>query len=270
MSASVATRGGASRIGVAVGVLGQHALGEQPLAQLPARRAAGHHVEPGPQAADPHLGQPPVAHERRQPLAQPLPQDRRLPLVLAGHEHLHHLVADGGRERVAAERRAVGAGRDDVEHVVVGRDRRDRVETAAQRLAEHVDVGHHALVVAREGAAGPPQTRLDLVGDHEHVVLAADRPHVAQEALRRDDHAALALDRLEQHRDGRGRALSSMTARSASASPYGTRRKPGVNGPYAADASASSEKLTIVVVRPWKFPPMTMTTASSSGTPLTW
>ena len=156
-----------------------------------------------------------------------------------------------------------------VEHVVVGRDRRDRVETAAQCLAEHVDVGHHALVVAGEGAAGPSQTRLDLVGDHEHAALAADRPHVAQEAFRRDDHATLALDRLEQHRDGPV-TVSSMTALSAAASPYGTRRKPGVNGPYAADASASSEKLTIVVVRPWKFPPMTMTTASSSGTPLTW
>jgi len=38
-------------------------------------------------------------------------------------------------------------------------------------------------------------------------------------------------------------------------------RKPGVYGPKPARASSSVEKLTIVVVRPWKFPPNTMITA---------
>ena len=35
-------------------------------------------------------------------------------------------------------------------------------------------------------------------------------------------------------------------------SPYGTMRKPGVYGPKSSRASGSVEKLTIVVVRPWK------------------
>ena len=46
------------------------------------------------------------------------------------------------------------------------------------------------------------ETGLDLVGDHQHVALGAQRAQVAQEALGRHDHAALALDRLEEHGDG--------------------------------------------------------------------
>ena len=40
-------------------------------------------------------------------------------------------------------------------------------------------------------------------------------------------------------------------------------------GPNEARASGSVEKLTIVVVRPWKLPSNAMITASSAGTPLT-
>jgi hypothetical protein len=39
----------------------------------------------------------------------------------------------------------------------------------------------------------------------------------------------------------------------ASASPYGIEMKPGVNGPNPSRAWWLEEKLTIVVVRPWKF-----------------
>jgi len=46
-------------------------------------------------------------------------------------------------------------------------------------------------------------------------------------------------------------------------------RNPGVYGPKSARESSSVEKLTIVVVRPWKFPLNTMITAWSAGTPLT-
>ena len=45
---------------------------------------------------------------------------------------------------------------------------------------------------------------------------------------------------------------SSIAAASAARSPYGTIRKPGVYGPKSSRASGSVEKLTIVVVRPWK------------------
>ncbi len=60
-----------------------------------------------------------------------------------------------------------------------------------------------------------------------------------------------------------------MAAASASASPYGTTRNPGVYGPNEARASGSVEKLMIVVVRPWKLPSNATMTASSAGTPLT-
>ncbi len=63
--------------------------------------------------------------------------------------------------------------------------------------------------------------------------------------------------------------VSSIAAASAAASPYGTRRKPGVNGPNPPVASGSSEKLMMLIVRPWKLPPTTMMVACPSGTPFT-
>ncbi|GAA3292273.1 hypothetical protein GCM10020295_11150 [Streptomyces cinereospinus] len=50
---------------------------------------------------------------------------------------------------------------------------------------------------------------------------------------------------------------------------YGTIRKPGVNGPNPVRAVSSVEKLTIVVVRPWKLSAATTIVARSAGTPLT-
>ena len=64
--------------------------------------------------------------------------------------------------------------------------------------------------------------------------------------------------------------FSSIASASAAASPYGTVTNPGVYGPKPARAAGSSEKLMIVVVRPWKLPPMTTIVARPSGTPLTW
>ncbi|MNX23551.1 hypothetical protein D3C86_535520 [compost metagenome] len=55
-----------------------------------------------------------------------------------------------------------------------------------------------------EEAAGAAEAGLDLVGDHQHAVLAADRGGLAQEAGGRDDHAGLALDGLEEERGGVG------------------------------------------------------------------
>ena len=98
--------------------------------------------------------------------------------------------------------RAVLAGLEHAEHVAVGDDRRDRHDAAAERLAEHVHVGHDALVVAGEGPAGAAEAGLDLVGGEQHVLLGAELADAAQVAVGRDHHAALALDRLEQHGHG--------------------------------------------------------------------
>ncbi len=63
--------------------------------------------------------------------------------------------------------------------------------------------------------------------------------------------------------------LAVIAASRAARSPYGTVTKPGVNGPKPSRASGSSEKPTMVVVRPWKLPEATMISARSAGTPLT-
>ncbi|MGC0369449.1 hypothetical protein RKD05_001701 [Microbacterium sp. SLBN-111] len=93
-------------------------------------------------------------------------------------------------------------GTDDAEDVLVRDDGGQGQDATAQRLAEEIDVGHDAFAVARERLAHAAEARLDLVGDEQHVVLGADLPHPAEEPLRRDDDAGLALDRLEEHRGG--------------------------------------------------------------------
>ena len=69
------------------------------------------------------------------------------------------------------------------EYIPVGDDGGQRNHAAAERFAQQVDVGHDAEVVARECASGPCQTRLDLVGDHQHVVLGAQRADARQEVV---------------------------------------------------------------------------------------
>ena len=91
-------------------------------------------------------------------------------------------------------------GSQDAQYAAVGNHRRQRHHPAAQCLAEQVDVGHDTPVLTRESAPGAREARLDLVGDHQHVVLAAQCPHRGQVVIRRHDDAGLALDRFEQHR----------------------------------------------------------------------
>ena len=87
------------------------------------------------------------------------------------------------------------------EHLLGGHHRRDRDDPAAERLAQHVDVGDDALELAGERRAGAAQAGLDLVGDEQHVGRGAQLADPREVAGRRHDHAGLALDRLEQDRD---------------------------------------------------------------------
>ncbi len=57
-------------------------------------------------------------------------------------------------------------------------------------------------MIGSEQAAGAAEPGLDLVGDEEDVVARADLADPPQVPLGRDDHAALALDRLDD--EGRG------------------------------------------------------------------
>src|SRR6185369_5225558 len=64
--------------------------------------------------------------------------------------------------------------------------------------------GPDAFVLEGEPAAGAAQPRLHLVDDQQHVVAVAPFAQLREEALRRYDHAGLALDRLDQHGAGIG------------------------------------------------------------------
>ena len=117
--------------------------------------------------------------------------------------------------------------------------------------AEHVPVGHARPTPARcrrrapcragrrrrstpscsqaSVRAGPPEPGLDLVGDEQHLVARASaRRTPGQVAGRRDQHAGLTLDRLQQHRDD-------VVVDRVCAAPRDRRRarvtKPGVYGP---------------------------------------
>ena len=125
--------------GLAVRLLGEDAVVEQLLADVPAGAQLGADVDPRPQPPGPHRVDA-VADELAEAGGQPGAEGRRPLLELARVQHRDHLPADRGGQRVAAEGRAVGARGDHLEHVAVGRDRRHRVEPAAQRLAEDVDV----------------------------------------------------------------------------------------------------------------------------------
>ena len=81
---------------------------------------------------------------------------------------------------------------------------RDRIEAAGQRLADQGQVGLDALVLLGQQLAGAAEAGLDLVEDQDDVVAGAELARGAQIAGRRDDHARLALDRLDQEGDGVG------------------------------------------------------------------
>ena len=62
------------------------------------------------------------------------------------------------------------------------------------------DVGHHAEILGREAGAEAAEAGDDLVEDQQDAVLVADLAQPLQVALRRDQHAGRARDRLDDHR----------------------------------------------------------------------
>jgi hypothetical protein len=143
-----------------------------------------------------------VAHEALESSVQPGAQHPRPLLRFAGREHLDDRKPNGCRERIAPERRPVLARTQHSQHILVADDRAHRHDAAAERLAEQVEVGHDADEVARERRPGAAEAGLDLVRDHENLPAARDVADRRQEIGGRHDDAGLALDRLEQHRDG--------------------------------------------------------------------
>ena len=198
------TSGGASRMRGAVGLLDQHAAGQQPLADArvrPSRPGSTSTPAHRPRAAHRHEA---AADQRAQPRVAAGGQLARPPLVAPRSPSSRTTARpDGGGQRVAAERGAVAARAQHAEHVLGGHHRRHRHDPAAERLAQHVDVGDHALEVAGERRArsvpGPDWISSATNSTSVAVHSLADAGQVAG---RGHDHPGLALDRLEQHRDG--------------------------------------------------------------------
>ena len=108
-------------------------------------------------------------------------------------------------DRVAAERAAVGSGRP--VHLLGPRDERSERETRRDALGQTDDVGLHVPVLDGEQLSGPAHARLHLVDHHQDAMLECELAQPRQEIVRRDQVAALALDRLDEdrrHALGRG------------------------------------------------------------------
>jgi hypothetical protein len=114
-------------------------------------------------------------------------------------DDLDRLDRGGAGDRVAAEGGAERSGPERVEEVGAPGDGSDGI-ARPERLRGHEQVGRHARVLDREHAAGARHARLDLVSDEQDVVTLADRGDALQEARRRHDEPALALDGLDDDR----------------------------------------------------------------------
>ena len=175
------------------------AVGRAAPGRRPARRGRALDVELGgeqqaPTAHGRHAGQ--AAERGREPV-HPAARPG------AGGVDAPHLVDDGehggGRDRRAAVRAAVVAGREHGGDVAPRPACADR-HTVAHRLGHRHHVGRHAGVLEAEPRAGAAEPGLDLVDDHQRAGVVAqltDRPQVA--VGRRVD-AALALHGFDQHR----------------------------------------------------------------------
>ena len=86
--------------------------------------------------------------------------------------------AGGHRYRVPTVREDVLEGgrrvHECLANVVANRHRRERGIAAADALAQDHEVGHDAVVLDAEVAAGPTEARDDLVDDQQHAVAIAD------------------------------------------------------------------------------------------------
>ena len=106
----------------------------------------------------------------RQPGLEVLAERRGAALELAGRQHLDHRGADRAASGLPPKVEPCSPGRSTPSTSRFATTAETGHDAAAERLAEQVDVGHDALVVAREGLAGAAEAGLDLVGDEQHVV----------------------------------------------------------------------------------------------------
>ncbi len=105
-------------------------------------------------------------------------------------QYVESSQADRGCDRIAAERAAVVARRENLHHLATGQKQRHRQQPAAERFAKHDAVRRHAIVLARQEPAGPAKPGLDLVAQQQHAIAAARDASGKSSRLRRDSLAA--------------------------------------------------------------------------------
>ena len=85
---------------------------------------------------------------------------------------VHRFDRRGARDRAAAVRAADAAEMRRVQDLGAAGDGADRHARAERLRADH-QIGHHAVVLDGEQAAGSPEAALHLVGDHHDAVRVA-------------------------------------------------------------------------------------------------
>ncbi len=142
-------------------------------------------------------------------LPQPIEKAGAHPRGVFNHIFFHQHFKGGSRhragQRVAPESAAVLSRFEDIQHLRVGKHRRNGVKAARKRLAHQGDVRFDAFMLFGQQFAGAAEAGLDFVQDHHHIVPTAQVTRLFQITRRRKDHAGLALNRLHHESNGLGR-----------------------------------------------------------------
>ena len=144
------------------------------------------------------LHRPQAIHEALPQLCRPSSEVFILDDLQRSHGHRR-------RQGVAAEGRAVVSRLKHVHDGAICEEGTHREDPATERLAQRDGVGSDARMLEGKHSARPSQSGLNLIQDHQHIVLGAECPHLREVALRRHNDAPLRLDWLKQHRGRIGR-----------------------------------------------------------------
>ena len=138
--------------GRAVRVLGEHMSPRQRLTDFAARSQQRINVNACPQSPGSY-GDHPATNHGIQPLPHPQPEPGSSLLVFPCLEQPHDGETQSTGERIAAECAAVLARLQHAQHIMISNDCGYRNDAATKRLAQQVDIGDDALVLAGEGTA---------------------------------------------------------------------------------------------------------------------
>ena len=106
--------------------------------------------------------------------------------------------SNGRTKRVTTISATVSARLDGEHYLLLAENSRDRVHATTDGLAKEDKVGLDATPLVAEHLTSAGNASLDLVTDHEDVVLVAELAHFSEVVLIRDNNTCFALDGLDQ------------------------------------------------------------------------